>query len=283
MKYLVTLSLILSTCLFAAKINVKPESLQDPNDPTVRNRYYLGFGDRLSGFMGQEVLYDIKHTHDIFTTGIGGDYKGTKVQSSSGVRQNWTDLKGKITWDDLYLQYSSGHGYEQGLAIGIMYSDIADFVLSNNLKENVVFTMACHSGCLVEEIDRRKNEWANLQAQGRTLFVMASSRCDENSSTGPITDPEEPGGPDGSAGSAFGHALWKALIGHADANKDGYITLGEIVDYVVPQTQQIGGHTPVYTGVYNRDLKMVKVPPKEWIDAMERETVEGLKHLRNAK
>ncbi len=62
---------------------------------------------------------------------------------------------------------------------------------------------------------------------------MASSRADEESSTGSGHDPDEPSGPNGSAGSAFGHSVWKALIGYADktehgGNGDGFVTLDEI-------------------------------------------------------
>jgi hypothetical protein len=94
---------------------------------------------------------------------------------------------------------------------------------------------------------------------------MASSKANEESSTGPGRDPDEPNGPNGSAGSAYGHALWKALIGYADktsngGNGDGVVTLAEVIKYVVADTQREGGHTPIYTGSYDPQLKIAKTP-----------------------
>src|SRR5678816_4426417 len=103
-------------------------------------------------------------------------------------------------------------------------------------------------------------------------MVLASSRPEEESSTGPHTDEDEPNGPDGSAGSAFGHALWKALIGYSDGYvdgvKDGFISLGEIRDFSIKKTLDVGGHTPVYTGAYNPSLIMNKVPSKEFLESL---------------
>lgn len=141
-------------------------------------------------------------------------------------------------------------------------------------KEVVIFIMACYSGNLIDSFNAKKSVWNNWQAQGRTLMVMASSQDNEESSTGPGTDPDEPNGPDGSAGSAFGYSLWKALIGYADGYvdgvKDGFISLEEIRDFAKAKAQQVGGQTPVSTGAYNGTLVMNRVPPKSWVDAMEK-------------
>jgi hypothetical protein len=86
----------------------------------------------------------------------------------------------------------------------------------------------------------------------------------------PITGPDEPNGPEGSAGSAYGHSLWKALIGYSDGYndgvKDGFISIDEILNFTIWKTQQVGGHTPVYTGSYNPALIMNRVPPKSWLE-----------------
>lgn len=260
-----------------AAVGVAPAGRSLTSGPFFGKKYYLGFGDHLSGFMGNEVKYDISHTHDIFTKEIGGAYIGTKLVGpgigASQIRGHWSKLKADMLWHDMFVQYSSGHGFQTGLAIGVSYDEIRDAVLSLPARELIVFTMACHSGGLVDSFNRKRAQWAEWGDYGRTLFVMASSRVTELSSTGPVTDPQEPGGPAGSAGSAFGHALWKALIGHADGHgdgvKDGYIALGEIVDYVVYKTQQVGGHTPVVTGVYSRDLVMNRVPSREALELLE--------------
>ena len=241
-------------------------------------RYYLGWGEYLQGFMGNETQYDVKHTHDIFASGVGGDYEAQTLtgRSFSGgeVMTAMQAIAGKMTKDDMYVEYSSGHGYPGGLGVGMEYSDVAATALRMPAKEVVVFTMACFSGTLVEEFDRHKNEWQDWAKTGRTLFVMSSSTAQEESSTGPGIDPGE-NGPEGSAGSAYGHSLWKSLIGEADGYldgvKDGFVSLGEIAAYATAKTQIVGGHTPQVTGVYNPALIMNKVPSQATYAAQVRE------------
>ncbi|MFM8314801.1 MAG: hypothetical protein ACKOA8_10985 [Deltaproteobacteria bacterium] len=255
-------------------LNPQNRSLTGPD--YTGKKYYVGFGDYLSGFMGNEVKYDIAHTHDIFTQEIGGSYLGSKVHGSqvgeTALVQKWNELKGLMTEKDMYVQYSSGHGSHTGLAFGPTYNEIRDNALSYPAKEIIIFTMACYSGNLVNSFNQKKTVWENWQSQGRTLMVMASSRPDEESSTGPITDSEEPNGPNGSAGSAFGHSLWKALIGYADGSVDGikdhFLSLAEIRDFTIKRTQELGGHTPVVTGAYNGNLLMVKVPSQSYIESL---------------
>jgi len=269
--------------------------LQMPSDGTSRSltatsftgkKYYLGWGAAGAGdpsMMHNEVKYDVLHTHDIFTKNVGGGYLGTQLigttVNGTAIRAEWAKLKGTMTSDDMLVQYSSGHGSPSGLGVGVSYNEIRDAVLALPGRELVVFIMACHSGGLVDGFDAKKAVWEKWAEQGRTLFVLASSKKSQTSSTGPGTDPDQPGAPNGSAGSAFGHALWKSLIGYADGYvdgvKDGYLSLGEIRDFSVWKTQKIGGHTPVHTGAYNANLVMNRVPPKSFLDRLEGGT-EGL-------
>ena len=122
--------------------------------------------------------------------------------------------------------------------------------------------MACYSGGVVKEIEKRRSSWENYKKEGRTFFVMSSSPASQTSSTG-TGNGEKPGAPMGSSGSAFGHALWKSLAGDADGYvdgvKDGFVDLGEIEAYTKFKTQQIGGHMPQVAGSYNPSLIMNKV------------------------
>lgn len=249
-------------------------------------KYYFGFADAHPGSqqMVNEVKYDIQHTHDIFTRELGGGYIGEKIFGDympQTLLAHWASLRNKMTSGDMYVQYSSGHGLEGGLglAVGLKYTTIRDNVLSLPAKELIVFMMACESGYLVNAFNEKKQVWKDWPSQGRTLMVMTSSAAGVNSYGGPGWDPQEPNGPLGSAGSAFGHALWKALIGYADGAvdgiKDGFISLGEIRDYTTRKTQQIGKHTPVVTGAYAASLIMNRVPPKAWLARLEN-TTEGL-------
>jgi hypothetical protein len=231
-------------------------------------KYYFGFGDKLTGSMGNEVKYDVQHTNDIFTKDVGGGYLGKSMigTSQSSIDGEWNNLKKVMTSEDMYVQYSSGHGSNHGLMAGVSYRDICDNALSYPAKEIIIFTMACHSGALVDSFNAKKKEWEDFDSMGRTLFVMTSSKASQDSMTGPGTDPDEPHGPNGSAGSAFGHYLWKALIGFADGYtdgvKDGFISLEEIRDYVHDLTQKYSHQTPVFTGSFNPTLIINRVPPK---------------------
>ncbi len=243
-------------------------------------KFYLGWGHAAPNdpsMMKNETKYDVLKTHDIFTKDIGGSYEGKKLieqrGSTEAIKESFSEIAQKTTSNDMYVQYSSGHGFPQGLQYGGSYTDIANRILSLNSKEMISFTMACYSGGLVNEFNRRKAEWSNYKEQGRTLFVMASSTVQQTSSTGPGMDQENPDNPYGSAGSAFGHALYRALKGEADGYvdgvKDGFVDLGEIESYTKSLTKRIGGHTPVATGVYNPGLIMNKVLSAEDIAGME--------------
>jgi hypothetical protein len=249
-------------------------------------KFYFGWG--AAGWndpssMHNEVKYDVFHTHDIFTEQVGGSYLGTKETGShinrTLITDEWSRIGREMTDEDMYVQYSSGHGYSSGLAVGVSYDEIRDNALAYPAKEVVIFTMACKSGGLVDSFNRASDQWSDWRDQGRNLFVLASSRTWENSSTGPGSDEDEPGGPYGSAGSAFGHALWKSLIGYADGYtdgvKDGYVSLEEILEYSIYKTQRVGGHTPVYTGTYNPYLIMNRVPSADFLASLEGST-EGL-------
>lgn len=233
------------------------------------NKYYFAWGHAGPGDpqnMHNEVKYDVLHTHEIFTKDLGGNYTGTKLIESGDentIQPSFEALKAKITNKDMYVQYSSGHGAPTGLLIGGTYQEIASRVLQLQAKEIIILTMACHSGGLVDTFNQMKSQWSNFAENGRTLFVMSSSTVQQTSSTGPSSDAEAVG-PQGSAGSAFGHSLWKSLIGDSDGAydgvKDGFIDLGEIETYTKKRTAEIGGHNPVSTGSYNPGLIMNAVP-----------------------
>ena len=230
-------------------------------------KYYLGWGEVLDGSMGNETLYDVRHTQEVFTKEMGGNYAGTALDSETSnavnageINSAFDKIKNQITPSDMFLQYSSGHGYPGGLGVGVEYDSMVEKVLSYNARETVVFTMACFSGTMIDAFRQKKSQWSNFRDQGKTLFVMASSPSDQESSTGPGTDENE-AGPDGSAGSAFGHSIWKSLYesdGYVDGIKDGFISIGEITEFTKDMTNKIGGHVPQFDGSYYPQIIMVQ-------------------------
>lgn len=260
--YTLILNTLILSCSSESNDEVEIIEMSLTSDYFDAHKYYMGWGVAGRGdpnMMHNEVSYDVKHTHEIFSKDLGGSYEsfvktGLDVNRSY-IIDTWKDVDSKITGEDMYVQYSSGHGSPQGLGAGVSYSEIVDHVLSLKAKEKIVFIMACYSGGLVNEFNKRKDEWGD-----GTLFVLASSKQSESSSTGPGTDSEEEGGPRGSSGSAYGFSLWKSLLGDADGYVDGildgYLSLEEIRDYTTDKTVKVGGHTPQVTGQYEGGLIM---------------------------
>ena len=94
--------------------------------------------------MKNEVKYDVLHTHDIFTKQWGGNYIGTKIIGSTDVNRKsimaaWKSIGDQMTWNDMYTQYSSGHGSSTGLAVGVDYEEIRDNALAYPAKEIIIF------------------------------------------------------------------------------------------------------------------------------------------------
>ena len=126
-------------------------------------KHYFGWGAAARGdpsMMHNEVKYDVLHTHDIFTDKVGGNYVGTKETGThvngSLITNEWQRIGADMTEEDMYVQYSSGHGYSTGLAVGVTYDEIRDNALSYPAKEVIIFTMACKSGGLVDSFNRRR-------------------------------------------------------------------------------------------------------------------------------
>ncbi len=66
-----------------------------------------------------------------------------------------------MTADDMFVQYSSGHGSTSGLGVGVTYEEIRDNALAYPAKEIIIFIMACHSGGLVQSFNDKKDTWQN--------------------------------------------------------------------------------------------------------------------------
>lgn len=235
-------------------------------------KYYLGYGGMADNDeQTNEINYDVKHTNEIFTKELGGQYIGTTLiypkASRESVLGKMKEIRNTAGPDDMYVQYSSGHGMESGAQAGgdfLDYSEIRDNALAMKAKEVVIFLMSCNSGGLTDSFNEKKSEWQDWPSKGRSLFVMSSSTVSESSSSGPGTDKEESGGENGSAGSAFGHYLWKGLMGDADGYVDGvvdgFVSLQELALYARDKTRENFGHTPQFTGAYNPYAIMDRAP-----------------------
>lgn len=209
---------------------------------------------------GNEARFDLRHLSHIFGQESGGLYETKTLIEPNEVTHDqilgsMKSISSSLSSQDMYIQYSAGHGLPSGLGVGVTYDEIRDAILNFEAKEVIVFIMSCFSGGLVQSFDSVSSEWQS-KWKGRTLFVMSSSAKDQTSSSGPSEDPDELMNIPGSAGSLFGFYLWKGLMGYANKNQNGadqYVTLGELRDYIAAHVE---GQTPQWTGVYDPALRL---------------------------
>jgi len=129
------------------------------------------------------------------------------------------------------------------------WDEYVDLLLEIPAKNIVVLTMACFSGGLVEylETPQVQARWKERRKQGRNLIVLTSQNKDLPSS--PIVK-------DGEVVNPFTYAVVKAFNGEADGfalengkpgmagEKDGRLTAGELVDYILHTTGSTDSEAP---------------------------------------
>ena len=164
-------------------------------------------------------------------------------QSSRDIMVKLEEFFGNSSRDDQLLFYYSGHGYlnlssqlflcaSDTITKSLISTAIPDTninaMVQNSISNRVMIVLdCCNSGNFKGgELPQ------NLKGEGR--FVITSSRAGQLS-----TDTPEMDGP-----SAFTKYLVEALVdGDVDVNKDGYVGINEVYEYVFPrlmaETKQI--------------------------------------------
>ncbi|MHC5038141.1 MAG: EF-hand domain-containing protein [Planctomycetota bacterium] len=149
----------------------------------------------------------------------------------------------------------------------ILWNEYVELLLKIPAKNVLVLTMSCFSGGLVEHLDspQVRDRWKDRKPkQGRNLIFLTSQNKDRMSP--PIVK-------DGEVINPFTFAVAKALAGEADGfkgkngesaesrRKDGKLTVGEIIDYILHTTENtISEHAqrwniakPQVTGSFDRE------------------------------
>lgn len=149
----------------------------------------------------------------------------------------------------------------------LLWDEYVDLLLKIPAKNVVVLTMSCFSGGLIEYLHspQVKGRWQDRQQkQGRNLIVLTSQNKDLQSP--PIVK-------DGEVINPFTYAVAKAFEGAADGfepengkpaksrRKDGKLTVGELIDYVLYTTEHTVSEQarltniakPQCTGSFNRE------------------------------
>lgn len=188
--------------------------------------------------------------------------------------------------DDTVVIYTHSHGRQNGFeaeqplggivvdlpvrrpehAGTLLWDEYADLLLAIPARNVVVLTMACFAGGLVEHLESEAvaPRWRERRSkEGRNLVVLTSQNAELKS---------EPIGKDGVLVNPFTLAVARGLAGAADGfalvegaaappgAKDGTISIGELVDFVLDETEHTRSDLPsrpntakpCVTGSYDR-------------------------------
>jgi hypothetical protein len=204
----------------------------------------------------------------------------TKEQyRQGGARERVTGaiFKERLEWlaetatpEDTVVIYTHSHGHKNGFEesqpLGgivmdlpvrqpkhrgaLLWDEYVDLLLKIPAKNVVVLTMSCFSGGLVEYLNSPQvaEQWKGRRdEEGRSLIVLTSQNKDLLSV--PIVK-------DGELINPFTFAVARALSGEADgfslsggkpkqpAVKDGKLTVGELIDYVLHTTESTVSEAP---------------------------------------
>lgn len=158
--------------------------------------------------------------------------------------------------DDLILFYFSGHGLpgaflpvdSDGELNRISHQTIKTLLLNSPAKFKMVFADACHSGSFkspegIENISHLLYE--SLANASGGMGLLLSSRTEEFSHEF-----------DGIKSGVFSHFLIRGLKGEAEKNKDGFVSVNELFNYVYEQVRYFtqNKQSPVLYGTFDKNM-----------------------------
>lgn len=223
-------------------------------DPLVQQQRAVDANNMVANSLDSWRQFKIETFNEIPTT----DDNGQLILNRNEVLKRFTEYAEKLTENDTLVIYSHTHGLDNtigpggmmvqgGLLLGneqgskLTWSDYANVLLNLKVKNLIVFTMACYSGHLIETLNlpQFKASWENRRAEGRNFVVISSQNSEEKSDPALI---------EGQIINPMPYSLEKAFLGEADGykdtrhtgEKDGYLTLGEIVYFTLNLTENAG-------------------------------------------
>ncbi|MBW2006144.1 MAG: caspase family protein [Deltaproteobacteria bacterium] len=226
---------------------------------------------------------DAEEMYNILTDPQYGNFPKDQVKLLIDEQATYNNIKSAIgTWlrrntrkDDTVIIFFAGHGApEDEKTYWITYNaniddlygtalsndEIADMLDRVEAKKMVAFLDSCYSAATVNRTDKKrsimivKDPFQKFKGKGRV--IIASSDGKEES-----LEIEKFGH------GVFTHYLLKALKGEADENKDGFVELDEVWDYVkyrVTDTARKYGstQTPIIDGSYSAGIVLSKHPER---------------------
>ena len=155
---------------------------------------------------------------------------------------NTKQLFQKAEKDDIVIFYFAGHGIENNF---LAYDKLLNFSTLKKLfqetkaSRKLIFADACYVGTLRNQDSRKK------QGLGNNVLLFLSSRHGQISKESHIL-----------GSGIFTHYLIAGLRGEADENKDKFITIRELYNYVYPRVKKRldNEQTAVLWGKYKKNM-----------------------------
>ena len=275
------------------EIKIEPifEKLAESQDAVIlpkTSKYYavvIGIGkykdDRIPKLKYTTV--DAESIYDILTDPQYGNFPKSQVKLLIDEQATYNSIKSAIgTWlkqnarkDDTVIIFFAGHGApEDKKTYWVTYNaniddlygtalsndEIADMLDRVEANKVIAFLDSCYSAATVHRTDKKrgivivKDPFQKFKGKGRVIITSSDGK-------------EESLETDRFGHGVFTYYLMKALVGEADDNKDGFVELDEVWDYVkyrVSETARKHGstQTPIIDGSYSAGFVLSKNPER---------------------
>lgn len=214
----------------------------------------------LANFGGQKTsLYQNIYTSEL----LDGDV------TRENIAAKFAELSPRVKSDDVFIFYVAGHGTAKNgdyyfipsnfrytdasavLAQGISKADILQFMSNIKAGKTVILLDTCNSGAFLNDSGTRGFE--EKTAMERLVRATGQAVLMASSDTQSAMEGYEGHG-------VFTYVLLQALSGKADANRDGYTTLGELASYIEEQVSELSFQKWGYEQVPMKELRKQDFP-----------------------
>ncbi|HOI73969.1 MAG TPA: caspase family protein [Syntrophales bacterium] len=229
---------------------------------------------------------DAKAFHDWLISQKGGRYAPSRVRilldseaTSRNIRNALFNWLGQVLEEDTVMIYFAGHGSPQSpdqpqnlflLPYDCQYDDVAttgfpmwdiETALKRFIKAKkvVVIADACHSGGIGRSFDIARRAARGVQVNPISSGIQTLSKVGEGVAVISASDDRQfsqEGRQWGGGHGVFTHFLLTGLNGGADYNRDGHVTLGELIPFLSEQVRRETGNaqSPTVSGKFDPAL-----------------------------
>jgi hypothetical protein len=197
--------------------------------------------------------------------------------SRNSIIEGITQHLGMAAPDDIIFLFVAGHGikhrqsgsyyfmpadadFDTILSKGLRMSDFEESIkiLSKNVNKIIVAMDTCHSGAL--EVGMRgggdSEDLAAAMNAASGLFILSASKAGEVS----MESDKFKLGPESIGHGAFTFTLVEAMQGQADYDKDNYVSINEMFQFVSRQVPRLtSGQQHPYFRMQGTDLQLLKL------------------------